>query len=389
MNEENNAMIPQGGDIAKMQEYFSNLKNSGNGKKINNGLKGEDILKKMFVPRNPTELFRILPVEKISDITVEAYFHVIKVQTVKGTAWKKIYCPKHNDDLVPVLDKDGNPQVDMNGKPVMKAPHCALCEKSQSILSQQDKSLIGIKKEDLSPEQKNVWERNSKLWQDGTYWQAKKFHIIKGIDRGIEKDGVKFWRFKDNRKQQGVLDKLIPALSDFMSYQKVLFCDKDKGTDISITVSDLSMPNNPSRTYKDVSAINTRNSSPLSHDPMLAEQWLNDKVTWRDVFKKPSAPAVTTEQLYELIAEGNTPYWNDTDPKNKHWVFPNHPELQEKANTRDLNLDAKVKESTPTNYVNTTINNVTPQHVETQVTTPELSVDMSTISDDDFDDLPF
>src|SRR5579859_2932741 len=33
----------------------------------------------------------------------------------------------------------------------------------------------------------------------------------------------------------------------------------------------------------------------------------------------------------------NTPYYNE---QNKKWVFPNHPDLEAKANTRNQNLDA-------------------------------------------------
>jgi hypothetical protein len=44
-----------------------------------------------------------------------------------------------------------------------------------------------------------------------------------------------------------------------------------------------------------------------------------------------------------MLAEGNDPYWDDTDSNNKKWVFPGRPDLQEKANTRNADLDADVK----------------------------------------------
>ena len=46
---------------------------------------------------------------------------------------------------------------------------------------------------------------------------------------------------------------------------------------------------------------------------------------------------------YEFLlatANGVNPYWEDTDQTNKHWVFPGRPDLEEKANTRSLNLDS-------------------------------------------------
>ena len=38
-------------------------------------------------------------------------------------------------------------------------------------------------------------------------YKARKFYIVKVIDRDHEEDGVKFWRFKHNYKQDGILDK--------------------------------------------------------------------------------------------------------------------------------------------------------------------------------------
>lgn len=390
MSNENEAMNPQGGDIEKMQQYFKQLKNPNQGEKSNQ-LKGAELLKKMFVPTNPTEIFRILPVKNVTDVTTEAYFHVIKVQTSKGTQWKKIYCPKHNDGLKEKTNSNGEVERDQEGKPVMVKHTCPLCEKSEYFLSQQDKSLIGTKKEDMTQEQLAIKAKNDELWTKGVYWQAKKFHIVKGIDRGVEKDGVKFWRFKDNRKHQGVLDKLIPALSDYMSYSKKLFYDVDGGCDISITMSDVPMPNNPSRTYKDVSSINNRGTVPLSNDPIIRDQWLNDKTTWRDVFRKPNAPNVTTEELYELIAEGNMPYWDDSNQNDKKWVFPGHPELQTKANTRDLNLDADKNKQASAPQQQESISNMssTTQPIQNNVQEPNVVNMGSDFGDNDFDDLPF
>ena len=39
---------------------------------------------------------------------------------------------------------------------------------------------------------------------------SRKFYIVKVIDRDNEADGVKFWRFKHNYKNEGILDKIIP-----------------------------------------------------------------------------------------------------------------------------------------------------------------------------------
>ena len=41
-------------------------------------------------------------------------------------------------------------------------------------------------------------------------YRPRKFYIVKVIDRENEDHGPKFWRFKDNYKQEGILDKIIP-----------------------------------------------------------------------------------------------------------------------------------------------------------------------------------
>jgi hypothetical protein len=70
-------------------------------------------------------------------------------------------------------------------------------------------------------------------------------------------------------------------------------------------------------------------------------------MTWRDVFKPAKAPGLDPQDYMERLVRGVDPYWDDSDPKNKRWVFPDpaDSELEKQANTRDMNLDADSKES--------------------------------------------
>ena len=84
------------------------------------------------------------------------------------------------------------------------------------------------------------------------------------------------------------------------------------------------------------------------YDPNVIETkwqqaWLDDDVNWRDVFKPKQAPNMPPYEFLEATANGSNPYWEDTDQTNKHWVFPGRPDLQEKANTRTMNLDSNEK----------------------------------------------
>ena len=196
----------------------------------------------------------------------------------------------------------------------------------------------------MTPQQLAVKEQNDKIWKASSELQAKKFYIIRGVDKGAEKDGVKFWRFKHNFKQQGILDKLGPAVTNWMDDNLVDYTDTQKGTDLIVTVVDAQMPGRD-RTYRDVSSITPRGSTPLHTDPVVVKEWTSNPITWREVFKPAQAPNVEPHEFLEMVANDQAPYWEDTDQNNKRWVFPGRPDLEEKANTRNQNLDAEKKES--------------------------------------------
>ena len=414
-------------NLEKVHELFSDYKQAGKKPENNNnsgGLKGEDLLAKFFTPRKDKEFFRILPPLDGRKHIETAFFHVVPFTNKNGEVnrFKKIYCPAHNDPHVPKLDANGDIVLDASGNKVLVPQRCPLCEKKNAILAKQDQSIRKVKKEDLTPEQKVIFDKNSKIFADAMVWDAKRFYIVRGIDKGSTGDGVKFWRFKHNFKKQGVQDKLIPVLQDFVDQFGVDFTDVNLGTDLSISVVDNQMPNNPSKSYRDVSSITHRGQSKLHDDPLIVQQWVNDKTTWRDVFKIPNAPELTPTQMLERIARGANPYWDETDKDNKRWVFPDpaDAELQKRANTREDNLGSNVSNNSniemASDIVNSsytpTIQNITKEDVGTYNDDAvdvgaELSQEVSTYSlpqqtselveettstqsyVDDYDDLPF
>ncbi|NJO65934.1 MAG: hypothetical protein HC836_50040 [Richelia sp. RM2_1_2] len=285
---------------------------------------------KVFRCQKDKEIFRILPPLPGHEYVDTAHFHVVKI----NGKYVKIYCPKHNDARTPKLDAAGQPILDQNGKPILVQSPCPLCAKADALLATQDKSILKIKKEDLTPAQLKIKESNDVIYKNAMQYAAQKFYIIRGVDRGATKDGVKFWRFKYNRKKQGIYDKLIPALSGFVDETGVNFTDVQKGVDVIINVVDNVTP--AGAKYRDVSSIQcARTQNALHEDPVQIQKWIDDKTTWKDVFKPKMAPNITSVQYLELAAQGNAPYWDDADPQNKMWIFPNNPELQAKANTRD------------------------------------------------------
>lgn len=377
----------------------------------------EEILAKYFVPRNTKETFRILPPKKGRKHIEEAFFHVL---TTNITGGKKkhgsiIYCPAHNDPKIQRLDGEGKPMVDKDNKPVMIPAPCPACEKYKKEVAKQDQSVRGKKKDNMTSSELKIKEKNDEIYKEAIKWAAKKFYILKGIDKGLEKDGVKFWRFKHNFKNQGTLDKLLPILEDYMTNQNADFSDAEVGTDLSITMTDSEFNG---RVYKTISAITYKGKTKLHQDPLIVNQWVSDVMTWRDVFKAKQAPLITPLRYLELLVEGNSPYWDDTDSDNKKWVFPNHPELEEAANSRNRDLeetDEKFEqasdlqsgssvENMTSKLVGTykdnssdmgaeakqeTTEKTTSDPVEKEVTDPVENNDTSNAESEDYDDLPF
>jgi len=326
-------------DLSKLKEMFSGFqKQQAQASKRKKSR--EEILAKYFVPRNNKETFRILPPKGGRKHIEEAFFHVIPINAAGGK--KKfgiIYCPAHNDPKVQKLDGNGKPLLDGNGHPLMIPASCSLCAKNKKLLSTQDPSLRGIKKENMNEVQLKIKESNDKIYKEANGWSAKKFYIIRGIDKGAMKDGVKFWRFKHNFTNQGVLDKLLPILKEYMEKYQLDFSDPVNGTDLNITMTD-TIHNLTKRVYKTISAISADGKSALHPDPIIVKQWLDDDIIWRDVYPPKKAPNVLPYEFLEMVTNGTSPYWEDTDAQNKHWVFPGHPDLEVRANTRTQNLDS-------------------------------------------------
>lgn len=347
-------------DLRKQFQDYKNQKKNQNTRKSS-----EEILAKYFTPRADQEYFRVLPPKPGKKHIQEAFFHVVSVTMAGGKKrMSKIYCPAHNEPFIPLKDSNGEVVTDQDGKQKLVPQPCPLCEKAKNMLKKQDPSVRGKKRDELPDSQKPIFDKNKEIFMEANKWQAKKFYIVRGIDKGKPKDGVKFWRFKHNFKNQGVFDKLVPVLSSYIEQYQADFADPEKGSDLAITVTDGQFNN---VTYKQVSAIIPRGPSKLSEDALVARQWLDDPITWRDVFKPRKAPGITSHEYLEMLARGQDPYWDDSDPQDKRWVFPGRPDLEEKANQRNNSLDAEdtenFEQASDVSNDGVNIGNVTEKHV--------------------------
>lgn len=128
---------------------------------------------------------------------------------------------------------------------------------------------------------------------------SRKFYIVKVVDRDNEQDGPKFWRFKHNYKNDGILDKIIPIWRN-----KGDITDPENGRDLIIELVKLKNPKT-GKEYTNISAIMHDDPSPLHEDKDTAKSWIDDELTWTDVYSKKPV------EYLEALARGETPRWDN------------------------------------------------------------------------------
>jgi hypothetical protein len=126
---------------------------------------------------------------------------------------------------------------------------------------------------------------------------SRKFYIVKVIDRDNEADGVKFWRFKHNYKNEGILDKIIPIWRN-----KGDITDPLTGRDIILELTKAKTPKGAF--YTVIQTVMYDDAAPVHEDKATADGWVNDELTWEDVYSKKPV------EYLEAIARGETPKWN-------------------------------------------------------------------------------
>ncbi len=198
---------------------------------------------------------RILPTLDGSSPFKEAWYHEIQV----GGQWQKFYDPGKNDN-------------------------------ERSPLNEVYEELIATGKE------------SDKLL--AAQYRSRKFYIVKVIDRDHEEDGVKFWRFKHNAKNEGVLDKIFPIFKN-----KGDITDINKGRDLILSLGLTKA--GTGKEYTTINSIIPEDQGPLHEDQNKANEWVNDSLTWSDVYSKKG------EDYLELVANGETPKWSTESNK---WI---------------------------------------------------------------------
>jgi hypothetical protein len=214
----------------------------------------EDRMKKYFAAilkdneKQGQKRLRILPTPDGSSPFKEVWFHEVQVDG----KWVKLFDPGKNDN-------ERSPLNEVN-------------EELMSTGRDSDKELA-------------------------KQYKSRKFYIVKVIDRDNESDGPKFWRFKHNYKNEGILDKIIPIWR-----AKGDITDSKIGRDIILELTKAKTPKGA--VYTVIQTVMYEDAGPVHENDETSKSWINDELTWSDVYSKKPV------EYLEAIARGETPRWD-------------------------------------------------------------------------------
>ena len=250
---------------AVLAQYEQNTQRSGGGK---TSISQEDRLKRYFTTYLPKgtksgqKVIRILPTPDGSSPFKEVWYHEVQIDG----KWTKLYDPGKNDGE--------------------RSPLTEVYEELMSTGKESDKDLA-------------------------RQYRPRKFYIVKLIDRENEDHGPKFWRFKDNYKQEGILDKIIPIWK-----AKGDVTDANEGRDLIIELAKAKTPKGIE--YTVVQTVMYDDPCAIHEDAGQMKEWVEDELTWQDVYAQKPV------EYLEAIARGETPVW---DSELKKYVYGEESEM--------------------------------------------------------------
>ena len=275
-----------------LDAVLAQYENSKQGSSSTSKMSQDERMKKYFAAilkdneKQGQKRLRILPTKDGSSPFKEVWFHEVQVDG----KWQKFYDPGKNDNE--------------------RSPLTEVYEELMATGKESDKKLA-------------------------TQYKPRKFYIVKVVDRDNESDGVKFWRFKHNYKNEGILDKIIPIWR-----AKGDITDPEKGRDIILELTKAKTPNGA--VYTVIQTIIYDDPAPIHEKKETGDSWVNDELTWEDVYsKKP-------EEYLEAIARGETPRWDSDAGK---YVYGNSDEqtidMGSKKSTKDPQEDSEPDSDMP------------------------------------------
>jgi len=130
---------------------------------------------------------------------------------------------------------------------------------------------------------------------------SKDYWIVRCIDRDHEEDGVKFWRFPDSRKGDGIWDKMY-NLFETRNKRGTNIFDLYEGKDIIVTIK---REKNDKGKENTVCLIQDDDRiKPLAATEEQMAQWVNDPMTLDDVY------STKDYDFLSLVLNGKFPVWS-------------------------------------------------------------------------------
>lgn len=157
---------------------------------------------------------------------------------------------------------------------------------------------------------KNQWSETDpakkkeyrEIWKN---YSAKNSVIMRGIERGKENEGVKYWKFNLRQDKTDPYNQICNLAdqrrNEGLAYgRNVNIFDYNEGYDLIITIT----KGSEGKKGNGITITDAKFASPLSQDPEQAKAWLYDGKKWTDVF------GVKDYNYLTLIAKGKVPFYD-------------------------------------------------------------------------------
>jgi len=275
---------------------------------LNTRLAGDETEKEIVIRLLPFSQTENSPFKKVK-------VHSVKAKTENGVyKWKKFMCP-----------------IGME-----KSDKCPFCETSRKAWAESDNATDEALKEKL--------KETAKMNSVRDYW------LVRCIERGKESEGVKFWRFADSKKGDGIWDKIY-SLFETKYKRGVNIFDLREGKDLIITIKkQKDASGKESNVYQ---VQDDERITPLADNEAQMEAWVNDPMTWDDVY------SVKSYEYLEIVVMGDYPVWSKEQGK---WIPKSTLDMAVTEATNEAVTEALT--TTTTDYssftVNTTDDDTTP-----------------------------
>jgi hypothetical protein len=238
-----------------------------------------------------TVVFRPLPIT--TDEGKSVYFVKVPVHVIKhGNSYPSHICLRHINDLY----ADGKKKVCAVGIDHLGYGNdCPFCEMESHIRADAENVLD-------KDEKKAFWKR---AFSFGVSWKW----VMRGIERGKEDEGVKWWRFSDSKETNHFntimnLYSLRKRESEQAGRGSYNIFSIERGKDLNIFVK--KVVKSDGKEIDEISSITDSSiETPIAKDPETMKKWLSDEVNWYDVYVPHKYEANV------ISANGGTPKWNN------------------------------------------------------------------------------